>query len=265
MEIDNGFTLEERVQLLRQLSDVEARYFAALEQEDMEEIASTAYKEKKALTKAYWEKIPITALGCCPFDNSPLLHSFDPHGLDGLWWAGPSQAVEPERSPHFCLLRGAVHYRGLPAMAGSTEISPGPEVPYVLPRLMEIPGMVAVIGRVAMTNGYLAYPITYFAKEPPPADQLSASWGLGTYNWVSEDGSRGYGIDNDIWDFDLQPYVEAGKLFWCPPDSENLSLAPAGEACPYVNLSGRRENIRVQGEKISALPLPDGDEVSPYE
>jgi hypothetical protein len=62
------------------------------------------------------------------------------------------------------VLRGAVNFNNLRPVAGRIEVWPGPEVPYVIPRLLEMPGMLAVISHIGMDTGYTVYPIAYSAE-----------------------------------------------------------------------------------------------------
>jgi hypothetical protein len=55
-----------------------------------------------------------------------------------------------ETCPHFCVLGGAVNYQGLPPLGGNQEVIPGPEIPFVYPRLLALPGVVAVISSLPM-------------------------------------------------------------------------------------------------------------------
>src|SRR5262245_60921179 len=116
----------------------------------------------------YFEDAPRVALSCCPFDGKPLLRSFDPFGLDGLWWRTGATPEEPPSCRHFCVLLGALDFAGNVPQAGDFEVHPGPGRPFVIPRLLDHPSMLAVISQFRMENGYLAYPIAYFAERRPP-------------------------------------------------------------------------------------------------
>lgn len=225
-----------------------------------------AADEVGALERGYAAGLPRLALSRCPFDDRPLHRSFDPFGLDGLWWHKNASPEEPAACPHFCALGGAVGFNGHPPRGGAFPAHTGPEVPFVYPRLLNLPGMVAVISEVPMDPGYTAYPIAYFAPRRPPAQELTAGWRRTVYSWVSQLGDSDFRIENDAWDFELRPWLEQGKLRWCVPgpDGPLLSDAPAA-ACPYLDLPGKREYLVVEGERCREIERPDGSFISPYE
>src|SRR5436190_1257232 len=70
--------------------------------------AREAYGEMVALEDEYFSRIPRLAMGACPFCAKPLYRSFDPFGLEGLWWRSDAHPEEPAACPHFCVLLGAV-------------------------------------------------------------------------------------------------------------------------------------------------------------
>jgi hypothetical protein len=155
--ITECWTAEERAQILRELvhAKEQGRLAADREDSDSEDAWDTKYYQLKA---AYFEGLPRLVMSCCPFDGKPLVRTFDPIGFDGLWWEPDVSPEELPTCPHFCVLGGAVNYQGLPPRAGNVEIIPGPEIPFVYPRLLALPTVVAVISSLPMENGYLAYP-----------------------------------------------------------------------------------------------------------
>jgi hypothetical protein len=262
---ESSWTARERDSILRRWHEAERRRRVLREQRKMEE-ARRYSEEMTRLKTEYFAGIPRVTMGCCPFDGKPLVRSFDPFGLDGFWWDSDAAPDELPACPHFCVLAGAVNFNGKPPRAGSFEVYPGPQVPFVYPRLLEFPGMFAVIARVRMENGYLAYPITYFAEKRPPAQDLTAGWRRSVYHYQTQLGDTGFRVENDPWDFDLKPWIDKGRIRWCRPDSDNTVLDDApGEVCPYVGLAGERANIVVQGNACWHKGLPDGRYISPYD
>ena len=222
-------------------------------------VDSDAYRRAKRsladMKEAHEEclrRLPRLALACCPLCEKALFRSFDPFGLDGLWWRSDASPDEPTPCPHFCILQGAVD------LAGSKpepdfEVHPGPGVPFVVPRLLEQPGTVAVVSDIQMLDGARAYPIAYFAQRRPPVQALAASWvhtnfgystQMGVHAWrrVGEGPSGG----PEILDYELGPWVAQQKLRWCDAggDGSTLSQAPPS-AFPFLNLSGVRRPQRV--------------------
>jgi hypothetical protein len=159
-----------------------------------------------------------------------------------------------------------VNYQGLQPLAGNREVFPGPEIPFVYPRLLDLPGVVAVISSLAMENGYLAYPIGYFAERRPPGKQLVAGWRRTQHHWDDQLGGSGFRCENDKWDFDLQPWLHQGKVRWTAPGSDRTTLSnePWGR-CPFLDLPGEHMAVGIYQDKFDYDDPPDGSYVSPYE
>ncbi|NJO18747.1 MAG: hypothetical protein HC877_24410 [Thioploca sp.] len=140
-----------------------------------------------------------------------------------------------------------MNLNGLPPQGGKEDARPGPEVPYVVARLLNShPTRVAVISTVAMFNGYTAYPIAYFSQEEPlNFNAFNASWGRETYDvpggWTDK-------VD-DVFDYDLLPWVERGKIKWIEPGDETHTLSQS-QRFPYANLPGRRKSMIIWDNKV---------------
>lgn len=222
--------------------------------------AREALAEMTATDAAYFQTLSRMPLSCCPHCNRPLFRAFDPIGLDGFWWRSDAQPDEPQACPHFCALLGAVDLReGRPRPA--FDVHPGPGAPFVIPRLFQHEGMVAVVSEVQMNDGAVAYPIAYFAPRRPPVQALAATWArtnfvystqLGVHAWRRADEPAPGEQAADTWDFALGPWVAAGKLRWCDPGTDRtaLSKAPA-DAFPYANLPGPRHPQEILAEPTS--------------
>jgi hypothetical protein len=220
-------------------------------------------------TMAYMDGLHWVYMSTCPYCNEPLVYSFDPFAMDGDWWSG-SRPEPPTTCPHYCFLRGAVSFgdrRPRPPASPLGPARPGPEVPYVIPNKIELPGMIAVIGELPMDPGWRAFPIAYFADPKPAANLLTSSWGASSYSYtnpVTKLGETGY--PNDPWDFDLALWIARGKLRWCEPGSGNRRLAAPSEPCPYVGLPGVREAIEVDSTfGFRKVGTPDGSTILPFE
>lgn len=259
------FSENERRDLLRRSASARSGYDEAMETEHWDR-AETMLADARHQEQAYFAHVPRLPVSCCPYDGKPLYRTFDPYGLDGLWWQPSATPEEVPPCPHFCVMRGAVHYQGRPPQAGRFEVHPGPEVPYVIPRLLDMDGMIAVIAQLAMENGSLAYTIAYFAERRPPPQDLTAGWARTIHNYTTQLGETGWAVPNDLWDFDLQPWLAKGKIRWCPPGSDNtvLSTDPP-DRCPYIDLPGMRQQIVVRGDEVATRGLPTGEPLWPQE
>ncbi len=206
----------------------------------------------------YLRRLPIVPLSCCPICQQPLLRSYDPFGLNGPWWLSEAPRVVAPQCPHFCVLRGAVHFGARAPQGPEGGIHTGPEVPYVIPRLLEQPGMLAVITRLALESAVAVYTIGYFALRRPPAEELTADWPDARFAYTDAFGETGSREASDSWDFELAPWIERGKLAWWEPGAER----PVVERCPYLDLPGRRAQLVVgpHGVEVSAPPSSRADE-----
>ena len=211
-----------------------------------------------AAEAAYFEAIPRTPVSCCPYCAEPLVRTFDPYGLEGFWWRSSAEPEEPRACRHFCLLRGAVDLAGEPPDGGDFEAHVGPAVPYVIPRILELPGMIAVVSRIRTADRHLAYPVAYFAERRPPPQDLTAGWARTNYVYMTQLGEVRWRVPNDPWDFELRPWLERGKLRWCTSNGQTFVLSPESEAFPYLDLPGERRPQVVKGNALFFEPQPDG-------
>ena len=271
------FTRRERDALLQKYRQAYDAYNRAMDDaeddddsdDDDSDAERLAERYRVAFTEArdeYFARLPRIVMSVCPFCDKPLVRSFDPYGLDGLWWDEDAVARELPTCPHFCVIRGALNFGASKPLAGNFQVRPGPEVPYVIPRLLDFPGMLAVVSQVRMENGYVVYPIAYFAERRPVPEELAANWPRKIYTYTTQLGETGWKADNDIWDFDLLPWLQSGKLRWTAPDSGNDALSTdAPDQCPYLNLKGERQRMVVQGSRFWTAGLPDGEAVQPID
>ena len=101
----------------------------------------------------------------------------------------------------------------------------GPQIPYVIPYLLDMDSMIAVITEHAFPCGDTFYTTVYFTENPPPRYKLCDPWDRRPDGYYQE-----YNVGYDPrmhWDFDLMPWVEAGKVRWCTNIDGQLSLQEA--------------------------------------
>jgi len=252
---------QNREVLLRAYADSQAARAAAGDQarrrrqrfyEDLpEDRASERHLARmREIQEQYDDLLPRVPMGCCPLDGKVLMRSFDPFGLDGLWWRADASPREMPACPHFCCLAGAVNFEGQPPQAGRFDVHPGPEAPYVIPRLLEM-GLVAVISRIRMDNGATAYPIAYFGPQRPAPQKLAANWPRPLFTYRTQFGLSFWRGQAERWDFDLAAWLAKGLVRWCPPDGDNTALSGEGaSSCPYADLPGLRQALIVRGRQV---------------
>ena len=161
--------------------------------------------------KKYFERLPRLVLSCCPFDEKPLIRTFDPFGFDGWWWRSDAAPSELPAGPYFCALLGAVHIGERQPAQGTFDVYPGPEVPFVIPRLLKRDGMIAVISSIPMHNGCTAYPIAYFSDTNVQPQILPAGWARTNHVYTSQTEQSGWNASEEVWDFNLHPWIKQGK------------------------------------------------------
>ena len=213
----------------------------------------------------YADRLPRRVLGASPFTGEPLLRSFDPFGFDGWWWHVdvPVEIQEPRPPQGFQVLLGALTLKR-PAPAEAVKpVMPGPDVPFVVPALMALPGMQVVVSRVELPSGDIAWPISYWSPEEIPPQKLHQPWCRNTFWFTLPSGQVGWSIANHPWDFDLRKWAQAGKLAWADVATVPPAVRRDDLEFLYDMPGDRRPQLFQQGRRI-LLPLPDGTTVIPF-
>jgi len=217
--------------------------------------------EEKRLTaekirEEYLEVIPDAAISRCPFTGSTLIRSIDLEGIDGLWWDYYNPARRKvELLPTFFAMDGAVKFAaGVEQLPFSFSV--GPEVPFVLPRLLKHAAIKAVLSSLPI-GGHRAYFITYYSE--PMLSDIRRVNDLGTYCYEYSD-KQGL-IQKDFYqdpakDFELEDWINTGKLLWIEPDDLTLTLRSYLSGCPYLNLPGSRKTLAVINGDITEAEEP---------
>lgn len=225
-----------------------ARYFAALAR--LQEIGDPeSAREVNDLEEAYIETVPTPALARCPFTSELLVHSLETRGLDRLWWRYENPVRPVDDAPETLVaLAGAVRLQRAQLEAFPFLCKPGPEVPFVIPRLLESGATVAVISQVAV-GPHQGFPIAYFAPVPHPPDVARFNdWGSDHYESI--DGWGSVSEDSEPLDFNLAPWISAGRLQWIAPGDQGMELRNSVDGCPYLGLDGRRSFQRIQNGRV---------------
>ncbi|MEZ5065024.1 MAG: hypothetical protein R3B81_09820 [bacterium] len=264
----SGFKREERDTVVREIYDLRAKLFPpGDEPPDFHELRERYYQR----LAEYLDRIPRVPVSVCPFTGQVVKRALDPWGFDGQFWheALSRRPEEPRTSANFQVLLGAVALRRDAPTECRDAVKPGPDVPFVVPNLLALPGMVAVVSRVRLETGDDAYPIAYFAEDPSlikPAD-LHQPWLRPDYWFENDEGDQVWSIANDVWDFDLAPWLDSGQVRWTDLEQASPVVHRLGEGvdCPFLDLPGQRQpQLYADGER-SWLPVPNGAVVSPFE
>ena len=159
--------------------------------------------------EAYYNSVFFT-------QNPEHQHRLDPFGFDGPWWSNIKNGGV-QNCAHAKLIRSA--YRGVDLMElkhdENSDFRLGPEVPYVIARILEMDSMVCVVSRTKISDNDDLFAMVYFSALEVERLDLTMSW--------DAENRGAWSHDSDRWDFDLKPWVEKGKLRFCV-DEEPLRL-----------------------------------------
>lgn len=219
-----------------------------------------AARRRAALRREYEDNLPLVALSRCPFTKQVLRHSLDVDGFDGLWWryAMPVRAVVEQLPPTFFALTGAVRLTGPVDPAPRFLVRLGPEVPFVVPRILLHDDVRAVVAHVQV-GGHDTYPVVYFAQPVPVLLERFNTWGTDHYPYEREDLADGWHAieeDRDPIDTDLARWIESGDLLWIAPGDAGMTLRSTTAGCPYLGLTGSASFVDLDGS--DAAPVKRG-------
>jgi hypothetical protein len=214
-------------------------------------------EESAVLLARYRNILPVRALSRCPFTGEAFQMAIDDFDLDGFFWNNNA----PKR-PKSRFIKTFFALDGALALSGEIKKSPllccpGPDVPYVLPRLLQYGEIKAVVSSVKI-GPHTGYPVVYYADPVPEGIYRVNDWGTERY-WepgtpVPELFTPGLYIDVPAepaqMDFDLAPWKRAGKLLWISPGDESLTLHGHASLCPYLNLPGSRRPKYIQNGEV---------------
>ena len=218
----------------------------------LEELERSYFAAQSRIIDVYLDGLVPVALSRCPFSDAPLEVPLDTGGLDGPWWDYQGSA-RPwwERPSTLVSFTGAMRL-GRPLENSPWLACPGPGVPYVQPRLLADTGVRAVVSTVPV-GVHTGYVIAYFAATPPVGLRPANDWGAPENRRRGPDGGAGWDAtfdDASTFDFDLEPWVEAGRLLWIAPGDRGLTLRSGLVGCPYLSLQGPRSWQRIQEGEV---------------
>lgn len=213
-----------------------------------EDVPDEVRRELAAAAQEYVDAVPIMPLSRDPFTDQVFETSFDPYGIDGLWWAYDHD-YRPYVPPTdaFFAWTGALRLGG-PIPDWSLKAMVGPEAPFVLPRILEHPDVRAVVSQVEV-GPHTGYPIVYYARPTPDHLERVDDWGHRAYYFSRPDGSPSSAHstpDDTEKDFDLRPWMDTGKLMWIEPGDASLMVKTGRAGSPYLDLPGKHRRRYVQ-------------------
>lgn len=254
-------TRQERNDLVRRLIQTEQALYDPDQVWDYD-VLERMSDDIEEMHEQYSEGLPAVGVSRCPYCREELALKADFFGLDGPFWGDMGEDVFVSACPHFLTYLGALDLRGhTPTLAETgiyNQIHAGPAVPFIVPRLMAIPGMACVLSaRDIVESRYRAYFMAYFANPPAPAEQGHQYWLRTQHMWNDPVRGEQWKVCGDAWDFDLGRWLGNSRIAWIAPNDTSLALqAPAG--CPYVGLPGRRHPVILHRGTLADRPAPTG-------
>lgn len=239
------------------------------------EISSLKLKEDQARIE-YQRRLPYVMVSRCPYCNAVIWQRVGIFSLNDEFWysesSGGRETVLPEaRCPHLFCVDGALNLNGHQPIEANRPITEvindklwmAAEVPFVKPRVLNLPTMTAVIHKFPVAEKYTAYPVVYFAEYQPKPIEFCIGWADTEYIGHSGQFGPGGGVvviigkRQDFQDYELEKWVKQGKLFWLGSEDEDYPLlhGPIG-AFPYNNMSGRRHPYYIKEGQVYDLPDP---------
>ena len=204
----------------------------------------------EALEDAYFNRLPLVTLAVCPFCGEEFRHSIDPYGYDGPWWDdqcfGRKVACK-----HFRVIRIATNLNGHRAKTFriTSEADFGPEVPYVIARLLKMRSMVCVISQLDLEIGYNFYPLVYFSRWKIDYAKLTSQW--------ASDFFSSYESRQEDWDFNLKPWVKKRRVRWCRSENGILQLQPPKpDDFPFLDLEGHKGEQQAANDRYRKFSAP---------
>lgn len=265
---EEGLTREERDALVARIGELEARLWGddAPDGPAFDRLQESYY----AALGEYYDRLPRVVMSACPFCEAPYKHSFDPYGIDGFWWRKDllCKVEEPAACPHFQFLVGALTLAGGDATGVREQVIPGPEVPFIMPKFArDFPETIAVVGRLPVLPEHVAWPIAYFSNSDEIEPwHLHQPWLRDAFWFELPSGEVGWSTATDVWDFELEPWLESGALrFVDLTGPEPVAIrASAEHPYPFADAQGeRRPQVLVWGER-ELLDPPDGEPLNPF-
>ena len=92
-----------------------------------------------------------------------------------------------------------------------------------------------------------AYVTAYFAERKPKIELLTAPWPRTNFSYTTQMSIDSWRIPNDVWDFELTPWIAKGKLATSTP----------------MEIKGTWDRVGVRGPSDPIVRRPDGTQIWP--
>lgn len=202
--------------------------------------------------RRYRELLPTIPVSRCPRTGELWNWAVDVINLDGWFWRHASSTRRIEALPLTWLaITGAMRVIE-PVPPTNFLVEPGPGVPFVIPRILQHPEISAVISQLPI-GPHTGWPITYFGSRST-GETMVNDWGSDEHYVYAPDGTWEGWREQTIYykdmDFDLEPWLQSGDLYWIAPDDDTMTLRTGPQDCPYLDLTGPRANALIERGKL---------------
>jgi hypothetical protein len=230
-------------------------------------------QRKKHFRSIFYRCQPWVLISRCPYCEKAVWMKVGVFSLiDEFWYRlysdGREEVLDKSRCQHLFCVDGALSLNGCLPIEAYAPMIVGPnnkivmaaEVPFVKPRVLNLPTMVAVIHSFPVAEKYTGYPVVYFAERKPKQSEFCIGWARREY-FDYHRRSRGKatitGKRSDLQEYDLEKWIQQGKLFWLDlGDKEYPLISGSIEKFPYSNISGRRHPYYIKEGQVFGLLDP---------
>jgi hypothetical protein len=210
---------------------------------DRPDAAWRLWREVDEINARYRALLPEVTVARCPHTGEPVRWPIDIWGLDGWYWSYVRKiSRQPKSVPGSWLAMTGAMRLVEPVEHNPDVVVPGPGVPFVLPRLLGLPGVRAVVAEVPV-GPHTGWAISYFGPMPSGVPLVDL-WGTNNYPVFPHRWSA-YRLRTAELDFDLTQWLRTGALQWL--DGDTLRTG----ACPFADLPGERRIAMVWNGKVT--------------
>lgn len=203
------------------------------------------------ITQKYLRMTPVIPVSRCPYSGEVTYYSIDHYGIDGPWWdyTKPLRALG-NLPVTFHTITGSLKLEGKPEKT-QHQVRPGPERPYLIKQLIEAEGVKAVISTTQIGK-HMGCMITYYKETIDTPVEPARLWGQYLWEKIDRFGNRIYLEPRErehLYIFNLEDWVDEGKLLWIQPGDKKFTLKTGVTGCPYIGMEGdTRFQIIIDGE-----------------
>ena len=231
----------ERSRLMAEGNELRARAYE-LRYADRTEEAFPLWDRIEDINKRYRAMLPEVPVARCPDSGELVTWPIDTYGLDAWFWEYDATIRRSPRPvpPTWLAMAGAMRLEN-PLEDTPFTVFPGPGVPFVVPRILNSPGVRAVISEVAIGR-HTGWTISYFGPRPDNVPLVNL-WGTNTYPVYRPGQPRGWAIAEPRtaeYDFDLTDWLRSGALLWIEPGDSAATPREGLAGCPFRDLTGER-------------------------